>query len=412
MRDESTGRPRPLAGVRVLDLSTMIAAPIAASLLADYGADVIKVERPGSGDFARKYGAQKNGEGLYWKSLARNKRSVALDLHHAEAQALLKRWVPQFDIVIENFRPGTLERWNLAPAELRRLAPRAIILRVTAFGQEGPYREKAGFGTLAEAMTGVASATGYDDRPPLLPAFPLADIMAGYLGAGAVLAALIRQRTSGEGDVIDLAIYEAVMKLIELQILEFDQCGTVRRRKGNQLEDTAPRGAYACGDGRWIALSGSTQPVAERVLRTIGGEALVGDPRFATNVERVLHADDLDAVIGAWCRERDADSVIETMTAAGCAVGPLETVASMLVNPQVIARGSVVTVGDAALGPIRMANAFPTFLESVPQAIVPGPSAVGEHTREVLSADLGLSEAEFETLFASGALAYPVPVIA
>ncbi|MBV8643884.1 MAG: CoA transferase, partial [Candidatus Eremiobacteraeota bacterium] len=189
----------PLAGVRVLDCSTMIAAPSTAAMLADFGADVVKIERPGSGDHVRRYGARKDGIGLYWKALGRNKRSVALDLHDAAVQELLLRWLPQFDVFIENFRPGTLERWNLAPARLLEVAPHVVILRMTAFGQDGPYRDRAGFGTLAEAMTGVAAVSGYDDRPPLLPAFPLADVMAGQGATAAVCAAYARRLRTGEG---------------------------------------------------------------------------------------------------------------------------------------------------------------------------------------------------------------------
>ncbi len=232
----------PLAGVRVLDCSTMIAAPTTAAMLADFGADVVKLERPGSGDHVRRYGAQKNGVGLYWKALGRNKKSVALDLHGAQAQELLLRWLPQFDVFIENFRPGTLERWNLGPDRLLAAAPHLVILRMTAFGQHGPYRDRAGFGTLAEAMTGIAAVSGYDDRPPLLPAFPLADVMAGQAATAAVCAAYARRLKTGDGEVIDFAIYEAVMKLVESQLTEYAANGTQHRRMGNRLDDTAPRG--------------------------------------------------------------------------------------------------------------------------------------------------------------------------
>jgi crotonobetainyl-CoA:carnitine CoA-transferase CaiB-like acyl-CoA transferase len=399
-------RSRPLAGVRVLDASTMLAGPAAATLLADWGADVIKLEMPGPGDHARAFGARAQGEGLYWKSLARNKRSVAFDLRVPEAQALLRRWLPQVDVLIENFRPGTFERWNLAPAELRALAPRLVVARVTAFGQEGPYREKAGFGTLAEAMTGIASVSGWEDRPPLLPPFALADLMAAYLTAGAISAALVRQRTTGQGETIDIAIYEAVMRLMESQIMEYGTNGTLHRRRGNQMDDTAPRGAYRCADGKWLALSGSTQTVAQRVLRAIGGERLLDDPRFRTNVERVENADALDALIGDWCGARTAADAIAELSALGCAAGPLESVDTMFENPQVVARGSIVTVDDDVLGPLRMTNAFPAFLESAPAEIVPGPSAVGAHTREVLG-ELGLAPNEIEALAAAGAVALP-----
>ncbi|GLV14227.1 CoA transferase [Alicyclobacillus hesperidum] len=393
-----------LDGIRVLDMSTMIAAPTTASLLADYGAEVVKVEQPGRGDFVRTFGAQKQGHGLYWKTLSRNKRSVALDLHLPGVQQLIKRWITSFDVVIENFRPGTLEKWNLGPDTLLDIHPGLVILRVTAYGQQGPYRDRPGFGTLAEAMTGVAAVTGYDDRPPLLPAFPLADVVAGYLGSAAVLAALYKRQQTGEGEIIDLAIYEALMKVIELQILEFDQNGTLHKRKGNQLQDTAPRGAYLCSDGRWMALSGSTQPVAERVLRAIGGETLVRDPRFRTNLDRVQHADELDALIEAWCKERTRDEAIEELSNMGCAVGPLETVDSMLKNPQIQARESVVTVHDPDIGPMRMTGVFPKFSRSKPTIHWTGPSVVGQDTFAVLARDLGLSPTQIQALNETGDL--------
>jgi crotonobetainyl-CoA:carnitine CoA-transferase CaiB-like acyl-CoA transferase len=397
----------PLDGLRVLDLSTMIAAPVAASMLADYGAEVVKLERPVSGDFVRRFGAQKQGEGLYWKSLSRNKTSVAVDLHSPEAQALLRKWIPQFDVLIENFRPGTLERWGLSPTLLREVSPHLIILRVTAYGQTGPYSERPGFGTLAEAMTGLAAVSGFPDRPPLLPSVPLADIMAGQLGAAAVLAALNRRRVTGDGDCIDLAIYESALKLVELNVLEYDQLGVEQQRSGNRIGSVAPRGSYECYDHQWLALSGSTQPVAERVLRTIGGEGLVRDPRFATNSERVQHSDELDDLISAWCKTRDRESAISEFTRMGCAVGPLETVESMLVNPQVVARGSITSVPDTNLGEVRMANIYPQFESGKCRIRSTGPAAVGQHTDDVLRRDLGLSTKQLRTLHSMGVLGSP-----
>ena len=397
----------PLAGVRVLDCSTMIAAPSTAAMLADFGADVIKLERPGSGDHVRPYGAQKNGVGLYWKALGRNKKSVAFDLHGAEAQALLLRWLPQFDIFIENFRPGTLERWNLGPDRLLGAAPHLVLLRVTAFGQDGPYRDRAGFGTLAEAMTGIAAVSGYDDRPPLLPAFPLADVMAGQAAAAAVCAAYARRLRTGEGEVIDFAIYEAVMKLVESQLTEYAANGTLHRRLGNRMEDTAPRGAYRCGDGRYVALSGSTQEVAERVLRTIGGDALAADARFRTNADRVANGEALDAIIDGFCEQRPRDEVIAILTAAGCAVGPLESIDSVFENPQIAARGSLARLADPELGEVVVNNAYPRFARAGAPPLEPGRSVVGADTAAVLRRDLGLGDDDLRRLHAAGAIAIP-----
>jgi crotonobetainyl-CoA:carnitine CoA-transferase CaiB-like acyl-CoA transferase len=397
----------PLAGVRVLDCSTMIAAPTTAAMLADFGADVVKLERPGSGDHVRRYGATKNGVGLYWKALGRNKRSVAFDLHGARAQELLLRWLPQFDVFVENFRPGTLERWNLGPQRLLAAAPHLVVLRMTAFGQHGPYRDRAGFGTLAEAMTGIAAVSGYDDRPPLLPAFPLADVMAGQAGAAAVCAAYARRLRTGDGEVIDFAIYEAVMKVVESQLTEYAANGTQHRRMGNRLDDTAPRGAYRCGDGAYVALSGSTQEVAERVLRTLGGDALAADPRFRTNADRVANGAALDALIEAFCATRPRDEAIDVFTRAGCAAGPLESIASVFDNPQIAARGSLAALPDPDLGEVVINSAFPRFERAGAPPLRPGPSEVGADTAAVLARDLGLSAEELRNLEQAGVIGGP-----
>jgi crotonobetainyl-CoA:carnitine CoA-transferase CaiB-like acyl-CoA transferase len=397
----------PLAGLRVLDASTMIAAPTTAAMLADFGAEVVKLERPGAGDAVRRYGPQHEGIGLYWKALGRNKRSVALDLHAPEAQALLLRWLPRFDVFVENFRPGTLERWNLAPERMLEVAPHLVVLRMTAFGQDGPYRERAGFGTLCEAMTGVASMSGWEDRPPLLPAVPLADVMAGQSAAAAVCAAYARRLRTGAGEIIDFAIYEAVLKLVEPQIAAYAANGTLPNRTGNRMEATAPRGAYRCGDGAYVALSGSTQAVAERVLRTLGGDALAADPRFATNADRVRNGTALDELIEAFCAVRSRDEAIEEFTRAGCAAGPLETIDSLFANPQIAARGSLATLPDPELGRVTVANAFPRFARAGAPALRPGPSAVGGDTAPVLACDLSLTETELARLAERGVFGAP-----
>ncbi len=398
----------PLAGIRVLELATMIAAPTTGALLADYGATVIKVERPGPGDLARKFGAlDAQGVSWYWRSLSRRKQLVAVDLHDPEIAALMRRWIESFDVLIENFRPGTLERFDLAPEKLLELNPRLVVLRVTAFGQDGPYRDRAGFGTLAEAMTGIASVTGYENTPPLLPSYPLADVVTGYLGAAAVNAALLRAARTGQGEIIDCAIYEAAMKLVEHQIMEYDRAGTLHRRMGNRLEDIAPRGAYQCSGGEWIAISGSAQPIAERILRVVGGEALANDPRYASNASRVEHADELDKTLAAWCAVRTRDAALEELTAAGGAAGPLETIDSVLHNPQVAARETFVSVLERGGAALRMAGVLPRFERAQTEEPLPGELAVGARTREVLSGELQLTGADLASLEARGAIECP-----
>ncbi len=380
----------------------MVAAPLCATILADYGADVVKLEQPGGGDPARHFAAEKHGEGIYWKSLSRNKLSAALDLHEPQAQQLLRRWLGTFDIFIENFRPGTLERWNLDPNDLLREHPRLIVLRMTAFGQNGPYRDRAGFGTLAEAMSGIAALSGWEDRPPLLPPFALADTMAALLAAGAVLAAYVRAKQTGNGDIIDCAIYEAAMKLTELHLMAYEQTGRLPKRLGNELEFTAPRGAFQCSDGHWVALSGSSQSIAERFLRAVGGEALASDARFRTNVDRIRNGDALNRTIETWCKARTRQEVLDTLVPLGCAIGPLETIDSVFENPQIRFRESLVEVTDAVFGSLKMLRPVPDFTRSEPPQVTPGPSQVGGDTASLLRRDLGLAEAEIAALSERG----------
>jgi crotonobetainyl-CoA:carnitine CoA-transferase CaiB-like acyl-CoA transferase len=256
-------------------------------------------------------------------------------------------------------------------------------------------------------MSGLASVSGWDDRPPLLPPVPLADVMAGHAAAAAVCAAYARRLRSGDGEIIDFAIYEVVLKLVESQLIEYAANGTLHARLGNRMEDTAPRGAYRCADGAWIALSGSTQEVAERVLRTIGGAELVADPRFRTNQDRVAHGEELDALLGGFCAAHPRDEAIARFTAAGCAVGPLETIDSVFANPQVAARGSLIEVDDPELGRLTIANAFPRFAHAGSVVPTPGPSTVGADTAEILGRELGLSDAELRALAERGVIADP-----
>ncbi|HUA77420.1 MAG TPA: CoA transferase [Acetobacteraceae bacterium] len=404
-------RPGPLAGLRVLDIATMIAAPLTASILGDYGADIVKIEMPGAGDTVRKLGAQRDGVGLYWKTLSRNKRSVAMDLRHPEAQRLFLRWLPQFDVLIENFRPGTLERWNLAPERLREIHPPLIILRMTGFGQDGPYRTRQGFGTLAEAMSGVASVLvrdmpGFPRSRPALTSFPLGDVTAGMMGVNGVLAALWNRERRGAGEIVDLAIYEALLKFMELEVLRYEG-ESEAETEAPRIPDSAPRGLYRCGDGHWMALSGSAQPVAERILRLIGGEALAADPRFRTNALRVAHVEELDAIISGWCAGRSREDCIAKMSAAGCAAGPLESVGTLVANPQVLARRAFVEVEDPELGPLRMTNVLPQFAGHARAEPRPGPGEVGADTLTVLAEDLGLGTDEIAHLQREGALGGP-----
>ena len=404
-----TGRPGPLAGIRVLDIATMIAAPLTASILGDYGAEVVKVELPGPGDTVRRMGTQRDGVGLYWRTLGRNKQSVALDLRVPAAQELLLRWLPSFDVLIENFRPGTLDRYNLSVERLRALHPRLVILRMTAFGQTGPYRSRQGFGTLAETMSGAASVLvkgmrGLSSDRPALTSFPLADVTAGLAGVNGVLAALLHAQRTGVGETIDLAIYEAMLKFMELEILNHGEDGGQPPGDDKRRPDAAPRGVFHCLDDRWIALSGSTQPVAERILALVGGPEMAKDPRFLTNELRVANVEELDDLIDAWCSQRSSDEAVAQISAAGGAVCLVETVETLLSNPQVLARNAIVEVQDETSKPLRMTNVVPRFEGHNTMPPQPAPAIVGAHTREVLARDLGIDPAEFERLAELGAI--------
>jgi crotonobetainyl-CoA:carnitine CoA-transferase CaiB-like acyl-CoA transferase len=391
----------------------MIAAPLAGSILGDYGADIVKVELPGAGDTVRKMGEQRAGIGLYWKTLSRNKRSVALDLRHPDGQELFLKWLPQFDVLIENFRPGTLERWNLGEERLRKVNPALIILRVTGFGQTGPYRSRQGFGTLAETMSGVASVLVRDMRDfprdrPALTSFPMGDVSAAMMGVNGTLAALVQRERSGKGETVDLAIYESLLKFMELELLTHDDKAPPSERfVEERFADSAPRGMYRCRNDEWMALSGSAQPVAERILNLVGGAELAGDPRFRTNELRVRNVDALDGIIGDWCADKSRAEAIEKMSAAGCAVGPVETVRTLLRNPQVVAREAILEVEDPLMGSLRMTNVIPRFAGHAAVPPTPGPSLVGADTRAVLGADLKLGDDDLEKLRESGVIQFP-----
>jgi len=346
----------PLAGVRVLDLSTVIAGPMAAMLLADFGADVIKVEHP-TGDPIRGNGPRKGDHGLMWKLLGRNKRTVTIDLSKEAGQELLLRLVERADVLVENFRPGVMERWNLGYPQLSAVNARLVMVRVTGFGQFGPYSSRAGFGTLAEAMSGFAGITGERDGPPTLPPFGLADGIAAITAAYATMAALYhRDARGGGGQVVDLAIIEPILTVIGAQPLIYDQLGEVQERFGNRTRNNSPRNTYRTADGRWIALSATTTSVAERVMRTVGHPEVVGETWFRTGRGRATHGDELEAMVAEWIGARSEREAIDELAAAGAAVAPVYDVRDVMADPQYQALGSITNLLDEDLGPIRMQN--------------------------------------------------------
>jgi crotonobetainyl-CoA:carnitine CoA-transferase CaiB-like acyl-CoA transferase len=392
----------PLEGLRVLDVSTLFAGPIAATFLGDFGADVIKVEHPARPDAARGHGPSKDGVNLWWKTLGRNKRTVTLNLGTPEGADLLLRLAADADVLIENFRPGTLERWGLGPDELHRANPRLVIARVTAFGQTGPYANRPGFGSLAEAMSGFAALTGQPDGPPTLPPFGLADGIAALAAAYAVLVALRGVDRDGRGQVVDLAIIEPILMLLGGQITAYDQLGILQPRSGNRSVNNAPRNVYRTGDGDWLAVSTSSQSIAERVIRLVGRADLVDEPWFASGHTRAEHADVLDSAVSAWIAARPTKEVVAAFEEAQAATAPVYDVRGVLADPQYRAIGTVLTVDDEELGPVKMQNVL-FRLSETPGAIRWPGRRHGQDTDAVL-AEAGVTREQLHLLREKGVI--------
>lgn len=376
-----------LEGIKVIDAATLFAGPLAAMMLGDYGADVLKVEHP-KGDPARSHGYSKDGVGLWWKMLGRNKRCVTLNFSKEEGQDLFRRLAADADIVIESFRPGTLERWGLGYEQLKQENPSLILVRVTGFGQYGPYRKRPGFGTLAESMSGFAHITGQPDGPPTLPPFGLADGIAALATTSAVLTALRAREQTGEGQVVDLAIIEPILTVLGPQITAYDQLGVIQERSGNRSVNNAPRNTYMTSDGQWVAVSTSAQNIAERVMRLVGRPEFIDEPWFATGYGRAQHADELDEAVSAWISERTREEVVRAFEEVEAAVAPIYDAADIVEDPQYRALESIVTVDDPELGPIKMQNVL-FRMSQTPGSIRWSGPRLGEHNEEVF-AELGL----------------------
>ena len=374
----------PLAGLKVIDCSTVLAGPISAMVFADFGADVVKIEHP-QGDALRKMGHAKDGHGVWWKVTNRNKRAITLDLHDEDGKAAFLALVDGADVLVENFRTGTLEKWGLGWDILSKRNPRLIMLRVTGFGQTGPYRFRPGYGTVAEAFSGFAHITGEAGGPPTLPPFGLADGIAAYHGVFAIMFAIYERdvQGSGKGQFIDLALYEPLYSCLGAQTSAYDQLGIIQDRRGNRSDNNVPRNAYETKDGRWVALSTASPSIARRVMNLVGGEGTADDPRYATNVERVKRADEVDKMVADWIKARSLAEVLEAFEKVEAAIGPIYDAAQILDDPQYKARESFVTVADPELGPLKMQNVFPR-MSRTPGRVKFAGAQPGQHQAEVL----------------------------
>jgi crotonobetainyl-CoA:carnitine CoA-transferase CaiB-like acyl-CoA transferase len=390
----------PLEGIRVVEAATLFAAPLAGMLLGDYGADVVKIEHPRRPDPARGHGPSKDGAGLWFKALARNKRLITLDLSKPEGAELFLRLAEQADVVLENFRPGTLERWSLGPDELRAVNPRLVLARVSGFGQTGPYAARPGFGTLAEAMSGFAALNGEPEGPPLLPPLALADGVAALATAFAILAALRAREETGRGQVVDTSLVEPLLTLLGPQVTAYDLLGELQPRTGNRSSHNAPRNVYRTADGSWVAVSASADSVAARVLTLVGRPDLVEQPWFGSGAGRAAHVDEIDDAVAGWVAERRRDEVLAAFEAAEAAIAPVYDAADVLADPQLAALGSIAEVADPELGRLRMPNVI-SRLSKTPGEIRHAGRRHGADTEAVL-AELGVGTERLERLRQDG----------
>ncbi len=393
----------PLDGLRVIDASTILAGPMLATYLGDFGAEVIKVEHP-SGDGLRKVGREKEGKSLEWKLVSRNKKPVTLNLAHPDGQKLFHRLASTADVVITNFRPRTLDKWKITYETLSQHNPGLIMVKISGFGQEGPYRDRPGFGTLVEAMSGFAAVNGYADRGPLLPSFALADQATALLGAFATMVALFHRENSpeGTGQSIDLPIYEALMGMLGNQIMEYDQLGVAPQRLGNRTQFSAPRNLYQTQDGKWVAISGTSQPIVERIFKAIGREDLIEAPQFKDNRTRLHNADELDAIISKWMINHTQQEAIDRFLECEATIAPVYNISDILEDPHFAARGNIASVPDPDFGSVRMFNVAPK-LSRTPGRIRHVGLEKGAANKAVYEG-LGLSPDDMRTLQKNGVI--------
>jgi crotonobetainyl-CoA:carnitine CoA-transferase CaiB-like acyl-CoA transferase len=388
--------------IRVIDAAMLFAGATAGTLMGDFGADVIKVEHP-RGDPVRSMGHQKDGISLWWKVISRNKRTITLNLGSAKGQELMAGLVRKADVLIEAFRPGTLERWNLGPEMLHTLNPGLVLARVTGFGQFGPYRGRPGFGSLAEAMSGFAAVTGEPDGPPTLAPFALADGIAGLATALAIMMALHVREETGKGQVVDTAIIEPIFHILGPQTTWFDQLGIIQKRSGNKSVNAAPRNTYQTSDGRWVAITAPAQSVAERVMQVVGHPEVVRKGWLASVEERAQHSDEIDKMVASWIAERPLNEVIAAFEEGEAPIGPVYDIQQIMQDPQFQALGSITTVEDPELGALKMPNLM-FRLSETPGRVRWAGRRKGQDNGEVYRELLSLDSEQLKELAAEGVI--------
>lgn len=388
-----------LAGLRVIELGQLIAGPFCGQLLGDMGADVIKVEPPGAGDPMREWG--QGAEKVQWEVIARNKRSVTCNLRVPEGQELVRRLIMTADVVVENFKPGTLEKWGLSPDDLLDAKPSLIVVRMSGYGQDGPYSQRAGFGGIGEAMGGWRYIVGDPDRPPARMGISIGDTLCATYGTMGVLAALHHRGRTGEGQVIDAALYEAVLQVMEGLVPEYDHNGYIRERSGSILPGIAPSNVYACKDGPFM-IGANKDGIFVRLAEAMGQPELAKDPRYMTHLARGEHQAELDELINAWTSTLTMDEVEQAMVDHSIPAGRVYTAKEMVADPHFRAREAIVEVETQSRGPIRMQNAFPRLSKTPSGIRRPAPAVPGQDNFEVYGSILGIGEEELTTLEAHG----------
>jgi len=390
----------PLSDLKVVEMGQLIAGPFCGQLLGDMGAEIIKIEPPGAGDPMRVWG---QGAPVWWEVIARNKLSVSLNLRLPEGQALARRLIGEADILVENFKPGALEGWGLGPEELRRASPRLIVARMSGYGQTGPYRERAGFGGIAEAVGGWRRLVGEPDRPPSRMGVSIGDSLTAGYGVMGILAALHHRERTGEGQIIDAALYESVLQVMEGMVAEYSAAGVTRERSGAILPGIAPSNVYPCADGEYM-IGANNDSLFRRLCQAMGAPALADDPRYATHVARGRNQGALDALIGAWTSTLTIAEVEAKMLDASIPAGRLYAPADMVADPHFRAREAIVDIDHPNWPGLKMQGVFPKF-SATPGAIRSiAPQTVGEHNGLILGERLGLSEAELTDLAARGVI--------